>query len=38
MGTLSSWQTETLFGNNVWIMWCTWLRNLSMYSLAVILP
>jgi hypothetical protein len=35
---LSSWITASLFRNNVWIMWCTWLPNLSTYSLAVIRP
>jgi hypothetical protein len=38
MGALSSWKTASLFGHNVWIMGCTWLPNLSMYSLAVIRP
>jgi hypothetical protein len=37
MGALSSWKTA-LFGNNIWIMECTWLPNLSTYSLAVIRP
>jgi hypothetical protein len=36
MGTLSSWETASLFGNIVWIMGCTRLVNLSTYSLAVI--
>jgi hypothetical protein len=34
----SSWKTASLFGNNMWFMWCTWLPNLSTYSLAVIRP
>jgi hypothetical protein len=38
IGTLSSWKTASLFGNNVWIMGCTLLLNLSMYSLGVIRP
>jgi hypothetical protein len=38
MGASSSWKTAPLFGNNVWIMGCTWLPNLSTYSLAVIRP
>jgi hypothetical protein len=38
MGALSSWKTSSLFGNNVWIMGCTWLPNLSTCSLAVIRP
>jgi hypothetical protein len=29
MGALSSWKTASMFGNNVWIMGCTWLPNLS---------
>jgi hypothetical protein len=35
-----SWKTAPLFRNNVWIVGCTWLSNLSMYvySLAVIWP
>jgi hypothetical protein len=36
MGELSPWKTTSLFGNNVWIMWSTWLPNLSTYSLAVL--
>jgi hypothetical protein len=34
----SSWKAASLFGNNVWIMGCIWLPNLSTstYSLAVI--
>jgi hypothetical protein len=36
-GALSSWKTS-LFWNNTWIMGCTWLPNLSTYSLAVIQP
>jgi hypothetical protein len=36
MGGLSSCKTASLFGNNIWIMGCTWLPNLSMYSLAII--
>jgi hypothetical protein len=35
---LSSWKTASLFRNNIWIMGCTWLPNLSMYSLVVIRP
>jgi hypothetical protein len=35
MGSLSSWKPVSLHGNNVWIMGCTWLPNLSTYSLAV---
>jgi hypothetical protein len=38
MGTLLSWKIASLIGNNVWIMGCTWLPNLSTYSLAVIRP
>jgi hypothetical protein len=36
MGVLSSWKTASLIGNNVWIMGCTWLPNLSTYPLTVI--
>jgi hypothetical protein len=36
MRALSFWKTSSLFGNNIWIMGCTWLPNLSTYSLAVI--
>jgi hypothetical protein len=36
MGALSSWKTASLFRTNVWIMGCTWLLNLSTYSLSVI--
>jgi hypothetical protein len=35
MGILSSWKTTSLFGNNVWILGCTWLPNLTTHSLAV---
>jgi hypothetical protein len=35
---LSSWETASLFGNNVWIMGYTWLPNLSAHFLAVIRP
>jgi hypothetical protein len=38
MGVLSSWKTASLFRNNIWIMECTWLPNLSTYFLAVIRP
>jgi hypothetical protein len=38
MGALSTWRTVSLFGNNVWIMGCTWLPNMSTYFLAVIHP
>jgi hypothetical protein len=38
MGALSSCKTVSLLGNNVWIMGCTWLSNLSTYSLAVFQP
>jgi hypothetical protein len=38
LGHLSSWKTALFFGYNVWIMGCTWLPNLSTYSLAVIRP
>jgi hypothetical protein len=38
MGTVVFLKTASLFGNNVWIMGCTWLPNLSTYSLAAILP
>jgi hypothetical protein len=40
MGALPSWKTASLFGNNIWIMRCTWLTNLStyVYTLAVIRP
>jgi hypothetical protein len=31
-------ETASSFGNNVWIMGCTWLHNLCTYSLTVILP
>jgi hypothetical protein len=37
MGALLSWETAS-FRNNVWIMGCTRLLNLSMYSFAVIRP
>jgi hypothetical protein len=33
---LSSWRSASLLGNNVWIMGCAWLSNLSTYSLAAI--
>jgi hypothetical protein len=33
---LSSWRSASLLGNNVWIMGCAWLSNLSTYFLAVI--
>jgi hypothetical protein len=36
MGKLSSWKTAS--GNNIWTTGCTWLRNISMWSLAVIWP
>jgi hypothetical protein len=36
MGALASWRTASLFRNNVWIIRCTWLPNLSMHPLAVI--
>jgi hypothetical protein len=38
METLSSWKAASLFGNNVRIMGCDWLPNLSKYSFAVIRP
>jgi hypothetical protein len=38
MGALSSSETASLFGNNVWIMEYTLLSNLSTYSLAIIRP
>jgi hypothetical protein len=38
IGALSPWKTASLFGNNVWIMGCTWLPNLPTYSFAVIRP
>jgi hypothetical protein len=38
MGALSSWKTTLLFWNNVWIIGCTWLPNLSTHSLAVMRP
>jgi hypothetical protein len=37
IGAFFSWKTASSFGN-VWIMGCTWLPNLSTYSLAVIQP
>jgi hypothetical protein len=36
MGATSSWKTAFLFGNNVWIIGCTWLRNVSKCCLPVI--
>jgi hypothetical protein len=38
IGTLLSWKTALFFGNNVWIIGCTWLPNLFTYSLVVIRP
>jgi hypothetical protein len=38
MWALCSWNVSSLFGNNVCIMGCTWLPNLSTYSLTVIRP
>jgi hypothetical protein len=38
IGALSPWRTTSFFGNNVWIMGCTWLPNLFTHSLAVIRP
>jgi hypothetical protein len=35
MWALPSWETASLFGNDVWIMGCTRLPNLSTYSLVV---
>jgi hypothetical protein len=37
-GAFSPRKTALLFGNNIWIVGCTWLPNLSMYSLAVNFP
>jgi hypothetical protein len=36
MGAFLPWKTASLFRNNIWIMGCTWLSNLSTYSLTVI--
>jgi hypothetical protein len=38
LGALSSSKTASLFWNYIWIMGCTWLPNLSKYSIAVIRP
>jgi hypothetical protein len=38
LGALSSCKTASLFRYNVWIIGCTWLPNLSTYSLAIIRP
>jgi hypothetical protein len=38
MGALSFLKTASFLGNNVWVMGCTWLPNLSTYVLAVIRP
>jgi hypothetical protein len=37
-GALSPSKTASLFGNNIWIMTCTWLHNMSTCSLTVIRP
>jgi hypothetical protein len=37
-GTLLSWILHHSFRKYAWIMRCTWLPNLSMYSLTVIWP
>jgi hypothetical protein len=38
VGGIAVWENCIVVRNNVWIMGCTWLPNLSTYSLAVILP
>jgi hypothetical protein len=38
MMALLSWKTASLLGNNVWIMGCIWLPNLSINSLAINQP
>jgi hypothetical protein len=38
MGALSCWKTASLLGNNVWIMGCNWLPNMSTYFLTVVRP
>jgi hypothetical protein len=35
---LWTWKTASLFGNDIWIVGCNCLPNLSAYSLAVIQP
>jgi hypothetical protein len=38
IGALPLWKTTSFFRKNIWIMGCTWLPNLSTYSVPVIQP